>query len=216
MQLLSVNVALPTAVSFQQQRVETGIFKKPVVGPVKVRGENLEGERQADLSVHGGPDKAVYVYSWKNIEYWRARLEREDLRPGTFGENLTVDELLDSEVFIGDRLEIGTARFQVTQPRLPCFKLGIVLGLPDFPATFQRSGRTGFYLRVLQEGSLASGDAIRRREVTEGPKMTVAEFVGLVTDHTPSREELSRMLSLKALSAAWKERLARKLNAQAP
>lgn len=140
MKVLSVNASLPKVATVGGQSVETGIFKEPVSGPVKVRALNLERDAQADLSVHGGSDKAVYAYSWKNIEYWRTRLKRHDLGAGTFGENLTVDEMLDSEVAIGDELEIGSARFLVTQPRLPCFKLGIALGLPDFPKVFHQSG----------------------------------------------------------------------------
>src|SRR5713101_1871106 len=177
MQLISVNVALPKVVSVQGRSVETGIFKRPVAGPVAVGALNLDGDRQADLSVHGGPDKALYVYSWKNVEFWRGSLHRKDLHPGTFGENLTADHLPDDEVAIGDQLEIGTARFEVTQPRLPCYKLGIALGQADFPKIFHRSGRNGFYLRVLQEGRIAAGDLIRKTPVADSGKMTIAEFV---------------------------------------
>jgi MOSC domain-containing protein YiiM len=202
--LLSVNVSLPKVVAFDGPRVETGIFKKPVSVPVKVRAVNLDGDLQADLSVHGGLDKAVYVYSWKNVEYWRERLRRDDLAPGTFGENFTVDELLENEVAIGDELEIGTARFLVTQPRLPCFKLGIALGLPGFPKVFHRSGRNGFYLRVLQEGTIEAGDAIRKIESSNGGRMTIAEFVRIATSKSFTEADLDRILSLAALPRSWK------------
>jgi MOSC domain-containing protein YiiM len=214
MRLLSVNVALPKIVDVWGRRVETGIFKKPVSGQIRVRALNLEGDMQADLSVHGGADKAVYVYSLKNIEFWRKALNRDDLNPGTFGENLTVDELQESEVCIGDELEIGTARLLVTQPRLPCYKLGIAIGQPDFPKVFHHSGRNGFYLRVLQEGTLAADDPIRRISSSAGPKMTVAEFVGIATGKTPSREDLGKAMDLKALPESWKRHLARKSEAR--
>ena len=214
MKLLSVNVSLPKVVTASGERVETGIFKKPVGGPVRVRTLNLEGDLQADLSVHGGPDKAVYVYSWKNLEYWREALRRDDLGPGTFGENFTVDGLLENEVSIGDELEIGTARFLVTQPRLPCFKLGIALGRPDFPKAFHHSGRNGFYLRVLREGTVEAGDAIRKIEPSNGPGMTIAEFVRIATSKSFTAGELDRLLSLSALPRSWKDHLAAKHQAR--
>lgn len=214
MKVLSVNVSLPKVVTVDGQRVATGIFKQRVSGPVKVLGHNLEGDLQADLSVHGGPDKAVYVYSWKNIEYWRTKLKRHDLGAGTFGENLTVDELLDDEIAIGDKLEIGTARFLVTQPRLPCFKLGIALGLPDFPKVFHRRGRNGFYLRVLQEGVVAAGDEIRKIESSNGARMTIAEFVRIATSKSFTQAELDRVLSLHALPRSWKTHLIEQLQAR--
>ena len=212
--LLSVNVSLPKVVTASGERVETGIFKKPVAGPVAVKTLNLEGDLQADLSVHGGPDKAVYVYSWKNFEYWREALRRDDLGPGTFGENFTVDELPENEVSIGDELEIGTARFLVTQPRLPCLKLGIALARPDFPRVFHHSGRNGFYLRVLQEGKVDAGDAIRKIEPSNGSRMTIAEFVRIAISKSFTAEELDRVLSLPALPRSWKDHLAAKNQAR--
>lgn len=213
MKLISVNVAEPKIVVAGVERIQTAIFKKPVTGPVRVSGLNLDGDRQADLTVHGGADKAVYAYSWQNTTYWRRELQRDDLGPGTFGENLTVDEMLDGEVSIGDELEIGTARFLVTQPRLPCFKLGIALGLPGFPKVFHRSGRNGFYLRVLQEGLLAAGDAIRVTLAENANRMTIADFVRIVTSRTPREEELSRIMCLDALPRSWKDRLTVKFGA---
>ena len=214
MQLISVNVALPKVVNVQGRSVETGIFKRPVTGSVAVRALNLDGDRQADLSVHGGPDKALYVYSWTNVEFWRKFLRREDLDPGTFGENLTVDGLLDDEVAIGDQLKIGTARFEVTQPRVPCFKLGIALGRPDFPKIFHRGGRNGFYLRVLEEGTIAAGDSIRTIPVANSEKMTIAEIAEVARARTPKREAVERAQKLRALSESWKSWLREKLEAR--
>jgi MOSC domain-containing protein YiiM len=210
MRLLSVNVALPQSVPHGSTRVETGIFKKPVAGPVRVRELNLEGDRQADLKVHGGVDKAVYAYSVENIAYWRKRLERADLGAGTFGENLTVDGLLETKVAIGDEFEIGTARFQVSQPRLPCFKLGIAMGNPAFPKTFQRSRRTGFYLRVLRQGVIEAGNGIRRFPTSDVEPVTVAEMVRIISARRPSRADAERALNLKALSEGWKRQITEK------
>jgi MOSC domain-containing protein YiiM len=214
MKLISVNVAEPKVVIAGDQQIATAIFKKPVEGPVRVTALNLEGDRQADLRVHGGPDKAVYAYSWQNILYWRRELRRGDLGPGTFGENLTVDGLADGEIGIGDILEIGTARLQVTQPRIPCFKLGIALGLPDFPKRFHRAGRNGFYLRVLREGLLAAGDSIRLIPAEDANRMTIAEFVRLVRSGVPGAEDLARIMRLDALPQSWKDHLTEKAAAQ--
>lgn len=204
MKLLSINVALPKTVAHGGVKVETGIFKRPVSGPVKVQRLNIEGDRQADLSVHGGVNKAVYAYSWKNVEYWKKFLGRDDLGPGSFGENLTINGLLDNEMSIGDELQIGTGKFQVTQPRFPCFKLGIAMGHPEFVRTFDGSGRNGFYLSVLQEGTIAAGDKITRIASTNPAAITVAEFVGLyhfqrAEGQKFSSSELRRLVSLDAL-----------------
>jgi MOSC domain-containing protein YiiM len=171
----------------------------------------LAGDQQADLRVHGGPDKAVYAYSLQNIEYWRKYLDRDDLGPGSFGENLTVEGLLDDEIAIGDELEIGTARFVVTQPRLPCFKLGIALGMPEFPRVFHRSGRNGFYLRVLKAGAITSGDEIRRFDFASRARMSIAEFVRLSGRRDLTPAQLDRILTLDALPSSWKEGLIEKV-----
>jgi MOSC domain-containing protein YiiM len=211
MKVLSINVALPQSVPHGKTRVETGIFKKPVAGPVRVGKLNLDGDRQADLKVHGGVNKAVYAYSVENIEYWCKRLKRGDLGAGTFGENLTVDERLETDVAIGDEFEIGTARFQVSQPRLPCFKLGIAMGDPLFPKIFQSSRRTGFYLRVLREGVISAGDSIRRFCTSDAEPVTVAEMVRIISARRPSRADAERALKLQALSEGWKRQIAEKL-----
>jgi MOSC domain-containing protein YiiM len=207
MKIISINVSLPRLVSVHGKEVETGIFKKPVSGPILVSKLNLQGDRQADLSVHGGPDKAVYLYSWDNILQWREALQRPDLGPGSFGENLTVEGLGEKEVAIGDEFAIGTAHFVVTQPRLPCFKLALALETPSITKTFLESGRTGFYLRVLQEGALQAGDPIYPLPSREPERVTVAEFVELYRTKRATRDQIRRILSLAALPEDWKKRL---------
>ena len=158
----SVNLGLPQPLATHKGNVLSGIIKTPVAGRVRVHRLGLDGDGQADLTVHGGPDKAVYAYSHDHYARWATELGRADLEPGTFGENLTVDGMLETDVRIGDIYRIGSAVLQVTQPRSPCFKLAAHLGLPDFPKSFLASGRSGFYLRVLEEGDLGAGDAIER------------------------------------------------------
>jgi len=211
MRLLSVNISMPRVVREGNRQIRTGIFKKPVDGPVKVGKLNLEGDAQADLSVHGGLNKAVYAYSWPNVNFWRRALGRDDLGPGSLGENLTLEDLPDTDISIGDELEIGTARFVVTQPRLPCYKLGLVMRMPEFPKMFKHSGRNGFYLRVLREGILMAGDAVRKVDCPDGPRMTVAEFASIATKHTITREDFERAKNLKALPDSWKRRLEEEL-----
>jgi MOSC domain-containing protein YiiM len=210
MKIISINVSLPRQVSIHGKEVETGIFKAPVSGPVQVHTLNLDGDGQADLSVHGGPDKAVYLYSWDNILHWRKTLQREDLGPGSFGENLTVDVFGENDVAIGDEFAIGTARFVVTQPRLPCFKLALALETPSIPKTFLESGRTGSYFRVLQEGTIQAGDPIYPLPSRESVRVTIAEFVQLYREKRATREQIRRILSLVALPEDWKDWLLRK------
>jgi MOSC domain-containing protein YiiM len=149
---VSVNVGLPREVHWRGKTVRTSIWKTPVEGPVRATTLNLRGDQQSDLSVHGGPDKAVYAYPCEHYVYWRDELRDMDLPWGAFGENFTTRGLLEEGVHIGDRLRVGSAEFIVTQPRMPCFKLGIRFGHPDMVKRFLRSGRTGFYLAVLREG----------------------------------------------------------------
>jgi MOSC domain-containing protein YiiM len=210
MKVISINISEPRIVAAGGKLVETGIFKTPVPGRLKAGKLNLQGDRQADLSVHGGPNKAVYVYSWENTLFWKTTLPRDNLRPGSFGENLTVEELLDDQVTIGDELEIGTARLQVTQPRLPCFKLGLARGLPSFPKAFLKSGRTGFYLRVLQEGMVQAGDPIHLIPSRGAARVTIAEFVEVYRTQQATRDQLVRISSLTSLPETWKDWLARK------
>ena len=160
-ELLSVNVARPRTVPLRGRTVSTAIFKEPVLFRVRVGRLNVEGDRQADLRVHGGPDQAVYAYDLSGYEHWRRELSR-DLPFGQFGENLTVSGLPETEVSIGDVYRVGGALLQVTRPRVPCAKLAMRMERPDFGKAFLASGRTGFYLRVLEEGEIGAGDPIER------------------------------------------------------
>lgn len=161
MKVLSVNVGLPRLVEYLGEPVATGIYKESVGSKrVAVNEFNLAGDRQADLRVHGGYSKAVYVYSSEHYDFWKRELPATDLPFGVFGENLTVEGLIESDVFVGDRLRIGTAEFAVTQPRQPCFKLGIRFGRKDIIKRFAKSGRSGFYLAIEKTGELGAGDSI--------------------------------------------------------
>jgi MOSC domain-containing protein YiiM len=174
--LLAVNVAQTRHVSYRGKQVQTGIFKAPVEGPVMVRRLNLEGDAQADLTVHGGIDKAVYVYPAEHYEAWSAELRRE-LPFGQFGENLTLNGLIESDVHPGDVIAIGGAVLQVTEPRLPCFKLGIKMGNNQrFLKRFLQSGRSGYYCRVLEEGFVQAGDEVRLVEA-DPARPTIAEII---------------------------------------
>jgi len=161
MKVLSVNVGLPRLVEYRGEPVATGIFKEPVVGRIRVNELNLEGDRQADLRVHGGYYKAVYVYPSEHYEFWKREFPEMELPFGIFGENLTTTGLLEKDVFAGDRLGIGTAEFIVTQPRQPCFKLGIRFGRVDIIKRFAKSGRSGFYLSIEKTGELEAGNTVK-------------------------------------------------------
>src|SRR5262249_28223332 len=157
MRLLSIKVGLPRDVDWRGKTVRTSIFKSPVLGRVRVTRLNVEGDQQSNLSVHGGTEKAVYAYPSEHYAFWREELPGLDLPWGAFGENFTTEGLLEGSVGIGDRLRVGSAEFVVTQPRTPCFKLGIRFGRPDMVKRFQRSGKSGFYLAALQVGEVAAG-----------------------------------------------------------
>lgn len=202
MKVLSVNVGRPREVEWRGRTVSTSIYKEPVEGPVRVRTLNLDGDEQADLSVHGGADKAVYAYPSEHYTYWHDELPGMALPWGAFGENLTT-EGLDETLCIGDRLRIGSAELAVTQPRMPCFKLGIRFGRADMVKRFQRSGRSGFYLAVLQEGTISAGDAIEVRARDE-VGVTVADIVRLYTADEAEQELLRRASELPALPEGWR------------
>jgi len=157
MKLISVNVGLPRVVRSNGDSVTTGIFKEPVAGRVMLRTLNLDGDRQADLSVHGGPSKAVFVYPAEHYDYWQRELPEMELPWGMFGENFTATGLAESELNIGDQFRVGSALVMVTEPRMPCYKLGIRFNRPDILKRFLASGRTGFYFAVLQEGEVEPG-----------------------------------------------------------
>ena len=157
MKVISVNVGRPQLVVSNEKPVSTAIFKQPVTGRVAVRTLNLDGDRQADLSVHGGPSKAVYGYPSEHYEYWKQELPEMELPWGMFGENLTTSGLMESELNVGDKFQAGTAVLMVTEPRMPCYKLGIRFGRSDIIKRFLASGRTGFYFAVLREGDVGAG-----------------------------------------------------------
>ena len=161
MHIVSVNAGQPREVAWGNEVVRTSIFKQPIDGRTMLRRLNLEGDVQADLSVHGGPDKAVYAYPVEHYDYWREQLPGRELPCGIFGENLTLAGLTEDDAHIGDELRIGAARLVITQPRLPCFKLGIRFGDPTIVARFLASNRPGFYLAVLEEGEIGAGDIVR-------------------------------------------------------
>lgn len=204
MKLLSVNVSLPKEVPYRDKTTSTGIFKVPVSGRVMLRTLNLDGDGQADLKNHGGIYKAVYAYSIEHYDYWKRELGRNDFTFGQFGENFTVEEMLDDHIHIGDQFRVGTALVEVTQPRVPCFKLGIKMDSAQFPKLFLNSGRLGFYLRVLQEGEVGAGDNIER--TTIGPeRMTVREVCRLLYFDPQNLEGAKRALRVRALSSEWRE-----------
>ena len=203
MRLISVNVGLPRPVPYQDGIVSTGIYKEPVAGPVWVRRLNLDGDGQADLKVHGGEHKAVYAYPLEHYAFWSRELGRNDLGYGQFGENLTVEGLLEEQVNIGDVYRIGKALLQVSQPRSPCFKLGIRMGDAGFVARFAAANRTGFYLRVLEEGRVAAGDAI---VLAERAKDSVSVSGAFCLRHGAggTRAEYERAARVSAFSPGWR------------
>ena len=210
MHVVSVNVGTPREVESNGQVVRTGIFKSPVPGRVAVGRLNLAGDAQADLEVHGGIDKAVYAYPSEHYPAWRQELPELEFPWGAFGENLTIAGLHEDGVRIGDRLRIGTAILRVTQPRMPCFKLGIRFDRPDMIRRFQHSGRSGFYLAVEQPGELGAGDAIEVRP-TATPSLTVAVINRLYVAHEPDRALLRQASELADLPGGWRAHFRKKL-----
>ena len=184
--------------------MRTSIWKSPVEGRVRVSRLNLDGDQQSDLSVHGGVDKAVYAYPSEHYSYWRSQLGDPNLSWGAFGENFTTEGLLENQLHIGDRIQAGSAEFIVTQPRMPCFKLGIRFDRPDMVKRFLQSKRSGFYLAVLQEGEVAAGDPIELVERQESG-LTVTDIVNLYTVDSENQEILRRATELTALPESWRE-----------
>ncbi len=209
MRLVSVNVGLPREVEWEGRRVRTSIWKSPVHGPVLVETLDVEGDRQSDLSVHGGADKAVYVYPSEHYAYWRRELPGIELPWGAFGENFTTEGLMEAEIRIGDRLEVGTAELTVTQPRMPCFKLAIRHGRPDMVKRFLQSGRTGFYLSVRREGRVTAGDPIRHVAQEDG--IAVSEIVTLYASGSENQELLRRVIGLAAFPEGWREHFRKRI-----
>ena len=209
MRLVSVNVSLPRLAEFRGQAVSTSIFKEPVAGRVRVRRLSLEGDWQADLRSHGGLNKAVYAYPREHYARWSQELGRDDLRPGQFGENLTVEGLTEDAARLGDVFRVGGALLQVTQPRYPCFKLAIKMGDPRFPRRFLASGRTGFCLRVLEEGEVGAGDAVELVEQSDA--LTVWGLWHLVLVDKGNVEGARQALRCQTLAPEWREPLEERL-----
>jgi len=204
MRILSINVGVPRDLEWRGKTVRSSIFKSPVSGRVRVAKLNLAGDQQSDLSVHGGADKAIYAYPSEHYAYWRNELPGIDFPRGIFGENLTTEGLLEDKVCIGDRFCAGSAEFAVTQPRMPCFKLGIRFNRPDMVKRFLRSGRSGFYLAVLREGDIAAGDPIELVSKDEH-QISVVDIVGLYAADAANQDLLRRASNLPALPEGWRE-----------
>ena len=210
MRLVSVNVGLPRDVYWQGKTVTTGIFKEPVNSPIMLNTLNLVGDKQADLSVHGGLDKAVYAYPIEHYEFWRGELPDIDFSAGVFGENFTTEGIIEDSVLIGDRYRIGEAEVIVTQPRLPCYKLGIRFGRADMVKKFLASRRTGFYLGVLREGVVEAGNKIEligREERT----VSVADITRIYALEREDMRTLELAVEVEALPEKWKEYLRKRI-----
>jgi MOSC domain-containing protein YiiM len=210
MELLAISSGRARELDYDRRRILTGIYKEPVVGPVKTTALGIEGDVQVDRENHGGPDKAVYAYSIENYRYWEQELGRSPFPYGQFGENFTVSGMPDETVHVGDVFRIGTALLQVTQPRVPCFKLGIKMGDPAFVGRFRRSGRVGFYLRVLEEGEVQAGDPITRIS-EDGEKLDIRDAMLALDKGSRQREIIERALGIEALSQAWQNDLGKRL-----
>jgi len=204
MKIISVNVGLPRLVLRDYEPVSTGIFKEPVAGRVTMRTLNLDGDRQADLSVHGGPQKAVYVYPSEHYDFWKQELPDMDLPWGVFGENLTTTGLFETEINIGDKFRIGAGEVMVTQPRMPCFKLGIRFDRTDMLKRFLMSERSGFYLSVLKEGEIGAGDEFQLLEKnTSGVR--VVDITRLFSSDKGNVELMRRAIATEGLTESWRE-----------
>ena len=204
MKLLTVSVSLGKEVRYMGKTVATGIFKEPVDGRVMLRTLNLDGDRQLDLKGHGGPYKAVCVYTRENYEHWSRELGRDDFRDPQFGENFTVEGMLEERIHVGDTFRVGDATVEVTQPRVPCYRLGIKMNDPKFPKMFLQSCRVGFYLRVLEEGTVGAGDSFQL--LAEDPEgMTVKQICRLYYFDLKNLEDCKRAIRIQALSPGWRE-----------
>jgi MOSC domain-containing protein YiiM len=215
MRVLSVNAGLPREVLWRGKPITTGIFKEPVAGPVRIRALNLDGDRQADLRVHGGPEKAVYAYPSEFYELWRSERPELAFPWGQFGENLTTEGLRDEDVSVGDRFRVGTAELIVTQPRLPCFKLGTKMGRDEFVTEFLQRGLLGFYLAVAREGEVEAGDPVV--VLGRDPRgFRVTEIARLYARDRHDVEGMQRAAELDVLPESWRQYFRRRLSASSP
>ena len=216
--LVSVNVGLPRQVTWHGMNVTTGIFKQPVPGRVALRKLNLDGDRQADLTVHGGADKAVYCYPREHYDYWKQELPGRDLPMGMFGENFTIDvagaDSPEDSIHIGDRFLVGSAEIVVTQPRLPCYKLGIRFQMDDMVKRFLASGRTGFYVAVVREGEVGAGDEIREiaRDANAIPVSAITRLYVAKRYSDDDTRFVQRALQVAALPESWKQYFRKRLD----
>ncbi|MVM36810.1 MOSC domain-containing protein [Spirosoma sp. HMF3257] len=203
MHILSVNVGLPRSVEWGGRTITTGIFKRPVEGPVSLEPLNFVGDRQADLTVHGGPDKAVYAYDNTHYAHWLQQIERNDWAPGFFGENLTTEGLLESEVRIGDLFRVGSALLRAVQPRFPCYKLNVRFDDPGMTRHFAREGRSGIYFRVVEPGTVQAGDEVNLIEAADTP-ITIQTVSQIVLTHKVDADLLASVVALPHLPDSLK------------
>jgi MOSC domain-containing protein YiiM len=212
MKILSINVGLPRLVMRNGEPVSTGIFKEPVPGRVMLRTLNLDGDRQADLSVHGGPEKAVYVYPSEHYAFWKQELPEMDLPWGMFGENFTTEGLFETEINIGDRFRIGSAEVMVTQPRMPCYKLGIRFGRTDILKRFLASERSGFYCSVLKEGEVGVDDEFELID-KNASGVRVVDVTRLYSSDKHNVGLLRRAIETEALPDSWRDYFRKRIEA---
>ncbi len=210
MKLISLNVSLPRIVEYNGSPVAAGIFKEAVQEPVMLRTLNIDGDRQADLSVHGGVSKAVYAYPSEHYEFWKKELPEMELPYGMFGENFTTEGLLEDAVNVGDRFRVGQTELMVTEPRLPCYKLGIKFGRADIIKRFLQSRWTGFYFAVVKEGEVKTGDAIELLS-RDANHIAISDITRLYAFEKDDLETLRRAVKLEALSESWREYFQRQI-----
>lgn len=210
MKIVSVNVGRPREIDWKGKTIRTSIFKEPVQGRVRLEALNFVGDEQADLSVHGGPQKAVYGYASEHYDFWRQELPGVHLPWGAFGENLTTEGLLEEEINIGNRYQLGSAVVMVTQPRIPCYKLGVRFGRDDIVKRFLKSGRPGFYFSVIHEGEVGAGDALEL-VYREGADVTVADILRLYVTDKQNLSLTQRAVQVAALADGWRDYFQRRL-----
>lgn len=206
MKILAMSVGLPKEIEWQNKTILTSIYKSPVSGPVEVRKENIQGDRQADLNVHGGLDKAVYAFSHDTYPWWQQTLGVSSLPFGSFGENLTIDRLDETQIFVGDVFEIGTCQLEAVQPRLPCFKLGIKFGDQKIIQTFNDYNRCGVYFRVKKEGMIQAGDALRLI-ASESIKASIDELFQFVKNRgVTTKTRAIELAKIPSMNMKWRNK----------
>ena len=202
--ILSINVSLPKEIDFEGQKVTTGIFKEPIEGRIMLRTLNLDGDKQADLTVHGGPDKAVYAYPIEHYQFWRKVYPNMEMPNGMFGENFTIEGLMENEVSVGDAFEIGSSKVIATQPRMPCYKLGVKFGRMDVLKKFLASGRSGIYFKVLEEGEVGPGDSIIKIK-KDTNRVAISDIVRLYAIDREDISTMRRAAKVEALPEGWRD-----------